>query len=397
MHKNFKLLSLLLAGILPAAALLACSGTVTTTTTTAPAVSETSAASSSTAAASAEATTTTAATEAVPFDYSKGLDEKGFWTGVTAVDHVTLPDYKNISIPAETHTVTDEQVQSEIDYLLSQLSSTVEIKDRAIVDGDRVNIDYVGSVDGTPFDGGSTNGTGTEVTIGETQYIDDFLAQLIGHKPGEAFEIQVSFPEDYGQENLNGKEATFAITLNYIIETVTPELTDALVEENYFEAKGFKTVAELKTDIHDNLQNNAITSFVQQFVVENSTVSEVPKTMLAYQEESMLAFYEGIAASNGATFEQIIQMYEGVATKEELVAKNSEYNTTAATFNLTVQAIAEKENFTVTEADLAAYFKKETGSEDYSTYVEQYGKPYILQVVMIQKVMDLLQENAILA
>lgn len=238
---------------------------------------------------------------------------------------------------------------------------------------------------------------GTEVTIGVTQYIDDFLEQLIGHTPGEAFEIQVTFPEDYGQENLNGKEATFAITLNYIIENVVPELTDAFVEENFFEAEGFKTVAELKEDIQKNIQSNAITAFVQQFVVENSTVSELPESMLVYQEESMLAFYEGIAASNGATLEQIIQMYEGVATKEELVAKNLEYNTTAATFNLTVQAIAEQENFSVSDADLAEYFKTETGSEDYSSYEEEYGKPYLMQVVIIQKVMDLLQEYAILA
>ncbi len=394
MHKKHKILSVLLAGILPAAALLGCSGATTSTSSAAATVSETSTAS---AAEISETTNAAPVTEAAPFDYSKGLEENGFWQGVNASDFVTLPDYKNISVPAATHTVTDEQIQAEIDSLLYQYTSTTEVKDRAIADGDRVNLDYVGSVDGVPFEGGSTEGMGTEVTIGVTQYIDDFLEQLIGHTPGEAFEIQVTFPEDYGQENLNGKEATFAITLNYIIENVVPELTDAFVEENFFEAEGFKTVAELKEDIQKNIQSNAITAFVQQFVVENSTVSELPESMLVYQEESMLAFYEGIAASNGATLEQIIQMYEGVATKEELVAKNLEYNTTAATFNLTVQAIAEQENFSVSDADLAEYFKTETGSEDYSSYEEEYGKPYLMQVVIIQKVMDLLQEYAILA
>lgn len=98
------------------------------------------------------------------------------------------------------------------DSILSEYPDTVQVKDREVKDGDSVNIDYVGSIDGEEFDGGNTNGEGTTVTIGQTEYIDDFLEQLIGHKPGETFDVNVTFPEDYGQEALNGKDAVFKTT-----------------------------------------------------------------------------------------------------------------------------------------------------------------------------------------
>lgn len=86
----------------------------------------------------------------------------------------------------------------------------------SIKDGDTVNIDYVGSIDGTTFDGGSTNGQGTDLTIGSGSYIDDFEEQLIGTHPGDEVQVNVTFPDDYGNDELNGKDATFAVTVNGI-------------------------------------------------------------------------------------------------------------------------------------------------------------------------------------
>lgn len=101
-----------------------------------------------------------------------------------------------------------------------QEQSTGYSKDTSLTikDGDTVNIDYVGSVDGVEFEGGNTNGAGTDLTIGSNTYIDDFEEQLIGHHPGDLVDVTVTFPEDYGQENLNGKEALFKVTINGIYE-----------------------------------------------------------------------------------------------------------------------------------------------------------------------------------
>lgn len=95
------------------------------------------------------------------------------------MDYVTLPDYQGLPIPADVQAVSDEDLQKQIDALLQEFTETREVTDRAVKDGDAVNIDYVGSVDGVEFQGGSTGGNGTTVTIGVTNYIDDFLEQLI--------------------------------------------------------------------------------------------------------------------------------------------------------------------------------------------------------------------------
>ncbi len=87
-----------------------------------------------------------------------------------------------------------------------------------VEDGDTVNIDYVGTIDGVEFDGGSTNGAGTDLVIGSGRYIDDFEEQLIGAHPGDTVEVNVTFPEDYGNEELNGQDAVFEVTINGIYE-----------------------------------------------------------------------------------------------------------------------------------------------------------------------------------
>ncbi|MCR1842949.1 FKBP-type peptidyl-prolyl cis-trans isomerase [Murimonas intestini] len=88
----------------------------------------------------------------------------------------------------------------------------------AVKNGDTVSIDYIGSVDGVEFDGGSTKGNGTDLVIGSNTYIDDFEEQLIGHHPGETVDVNVTFPENYGKDNLNGKDALFKVTINGIYQ-----------------------------------------------------------------------------------------------------------------------------------------------------------------------------------
>ncbi|MEG0833731.1 MAG: FKBP-type peptidyl-prolyl cis-trans isomerase, partial [Oscillospiraceae bacterium] len=150
------------------------------------------------------------------FNYSAALGDDGFWKGVKASKLVTLPEnYLSIEIPANVHTITDEAVGVEVGKLMDTFAKAEQLKNRAVADGDTLNIDYVGSIGGKEFEGGSTGGGGTSVTVGTTQYIDDFINQLIGHKPGDTFNIEVTFPDNYGKEELNGKDAVFVTTINY--------------------------------------------------------------------------------------------------------------------------------------------------------------------------------------
>ena len=136
--------------------------------------------------------------------------------GIDVEKCVTLGDYKGVTVEKTIQSVTDEDVQNEIDNALANYP--VEV-DQAAKEGDTVNIDYVGKIDGTAFDGGSTNGQGTDLEIGSGSYIDDFEDQLVGAHPGDKVEVTVTFPDEYpASPDLAGKEAVFDVTVNGIYE-----------------------------------------------------------------------------------------------------------------------------------------------------------------------------------
>ena len=170
-------------------------------------------------------------------------------------------------------------------------------------DGDSVNIDYVGSIDGVEFDGGNTQGYGTTVTIGVTQYIDDFLEQLIGHMPGDTFDVNVTFPENYGVENLNGKDAVFVTTINYIEETVIPEWNDEFVEENLQELYGYESAADAEVKLRADLEHSKANAFVWNWLMDNSTFTAEPESQLQNQIQLAVDYYKWFAAAYGIDFE----------------------------------------------------------------------------------------------
>ena len=298
------------------------------------------------------------------FDYSQNIAADGRWEGVTALDYVTLPgDYEAITLPEDVTTVSDEDVQTQVDSLLASYATTVEVTDRAVEDGDTVNIDYVGSVDGVEFEGGSTQGAGTSVTIGVTSYIDDFLEQLIGHMPGETFNVEVTFPDPYeNNPDLAGKDAVFVTTINYIEDSQLPEYNDAFVAENFAENGGYTTTAELEQAIKDSIVQNNTYNYVITYMNDNSTVSQVPDTMKEYQAYVMLDYYNTYAS------------YFGMELNEEA---------------LILQAVAEAQGITV---DTAA--AQEMMGENYETAVSTYGEPYVLMNTMANKVIDQLMSTA---
>jgi trigger factor len=341
---------------------------------------------------------TTASTSAgteTGFNYSEDIADNGFWKDITALDYVDLCKYTGISIPSNIYEISDESVQTEIDNILAENTSSNQITDRAVVDGDTVNIDYVGSIDGVEFEGGNTKGQGAEVTIGVTSYIDDFLEQLIGHTPGESFDIEVTFPENYGDEKLNGKDAVFAITINHIIETITPELTDDFVAQNLSASYGWNTVEEMKSGIRSDLQSTSIVNYMQDYIIENTTVTSVPENLLKYQENSMVQYFQESADYYSMDLNEFLKAQAGVATTDELLAKYIDDNTKAASFHLVIQAIAEDAKILVNDDDVAAYFKDYMGTEDYSQYEEKLGIPYLKLIVLEQAVLNYLEDNAV--
>lgn len=326
-------------------------------------------------------------------EYSDGLTDDGYFANVRALDYVTLPDYQNLEIPEETSTISEEAVESELNTRAQSFATVEQITDRAVKDGDSVNIDYVGSVDGVEFSGGNTQGNGTTVTIGVTNYIDDFLEQLIGHMPGETFDVNVTFPENYGEENLNGKDAVFVTTINYIQETVTPELTDDFVASNWKETDGWSNLKEAKASVEKELRNIAVANYVWGEIEKAAEVSEIPQEMMDYQERYIRNYYINAANQYEMKVDEFVQQYLEAESLDALIEENRSQMESNARNSLILQALSEKLELTLTEEDFSSYFETNSGSADYSRYEQVYGKPYLGLMVRENLVMQRLGDR----
>ena len=336
-------------------------------------------------------------TDDIEFDYSKynysaGLGDHGWFAGITASDYVTLPEIP-VVIPTSVSTVSDEEVQDEIDAILENYVTSEKITDRAVADGDSINIDYVGKVDGVEFEGGNTNGQGADVTIGVTKYIDDFLEQLIGHMPGETFDIEVTFPEVYQNADLQGKDAVFTVTINYIAgEDIKPQLTDEFVAENFGENDGISTVIEMGEYIRKTIREQNVSSYVQNYIVDASEFKEIPEVVYEYQKNNMLASYSEYAEYYGMSIEDMT----GGLSIAELLEQNKASIEAQAKFSLAVQALSEgNPDLRVNEQAAKGYYLVNFGTEDYSQVTDIYGEPYLFYVVMNEYVIEYLLDNIV--
>ena len=343
-------------------------------------------------AAGTEAETQAAIPPAENPDFSKGLDEEGNLEDMSATECVTLPDYKNAVFQKAEVEVTDEEVNEQIKSITASFATTNQVKDREVKDGDTVNIDYVGSIDGVEFEGGSTGGNGTDVTIGVTSYIDDFLEQLIGHKPGETIDVKVTFPDEYPQNtDLQGKDAVFVTTINYISEKVDPEITDEFVQKNLKESFGYESVEDMNTKVKESLEKNKAYSVVWKWLLDKSEFSEIPESLVTGHMDIYEAYMNKTAYNYGMTLADYLSA-TGVGSVEEM-RENYRANAeqTAKQYIIT-QVISDKENITVTDDEIKDFF----GEDQAATYSDFYGKGYIRFNLKMSKITEVIMETATL-
>jgi len=365
-----------------ALSLAACSSTAASSQS---AASSEAAGSEASSAASAPVDSDPLAQKAADFTYSAALDENGYFTGVRALDYVTLPaDYKALSVSAADVQVTDDELQTNLDYILSQFAETEQDTESTIQNGDSVNIDYVGSVDGIEFTGGNTNGQGATVTAGSTQYVDDFLTQIIGHKPGETFDVVVTFPDGYNDSTdangdpikLAGKEAVFSVTINYIAKSVTPELTDEFISKN-IDPKYGSTVEEFKDTVRKDVADANLEKYVTNYLTQNTVYAdELPEAVTEYSSMMVLNYYCGYASAKNQTLTQFIQENLDADSIQALLDSNKEAIDNQAKRFLLYQALAEDQGLDCTDDDVKAYFE-DLGTTDYSDYQNFYGTNYL--------------------
>ncbi len=308
-------------------------------------------------------------------DYSAGLTEDGRIEDADMGTMVSLADYKNIPVPEKEVEVTEEEVEGRINSTLEAYKELSTDTGLAIADGDEVNIDYVGTVDGVEFEGGNSGGTGYNVTIGSGTLVDDFEQQLIGHKPGEEMTVEVTFPEDYNEE-MAGKDAVFAVTVNGIM--VTPELTDDFVAKNLAETEEVSTAAEYRAKVEDEFRVEHLGDYLGDFVVENSTVNSYPgkyvkaiKSLLKYGDNS-----SGTEIGNEITYEK------------ELTERARE----TADEMMIYQAIFEDAGLSFDAESYFADLAEEMGEDYLENMKKMYGTGYLAQGGIRQAAIDYLVE-----
>lgn len=351
--------------------------------------------------ASSSASASTSAASQVEIDYAKNLTEDGQWADITLSDYVTLPDYKSISIPADEITPTEEDLESQRQSFVEQYATPTEITDRAVEDGDQVNIDYVGSVDGVEFTGGNTNGSGTTVTAGSTAYVDDFLTQIIGHMPGETFDVVVTFPDDYNDSTdadgntvvLAGKEAVFKTTINYIEgDPIYPEFDDAFVSENLQSQYGWTTAAQANEEITSSLTEYNKAQYLQNYLLENAKVSEIPEVIMSTLLEQSEANLNNAAASYGLSVDYMLMMY-GYQDIDSFREGFKEQYGDQIKLQMIYEAIADAEGLQPTDQDL-----KDVFGDNYDTALETYGgTAYPLHQLRIDNGYNFVMDNATVA
>lgn len=327
--------------------------------------------------------------------YSKYLTDDGKIKDVNIADYVKLCDLKDVlTVKHEDVIPTDKDVQVQMMQLISDGKKLNEEKTLEIADGDYINLDYVGYVDGKAFEGGDTNEEGTDLVIGSGSYIDDFEEQLIGHHPGEEFDIKVTFPEDYGNEELNGKEATFEIVINGIYQL---DLDDEKVKEN----TDYQTVDVFKEETANDMRKTNLRNALWTALTEKCEVTGYPEKYIANLEDMLYIVYEQQYEYYNAMYASYygyepwssMEDYYGM-TVAELKETLKGYAETQADQAMIAQMIFEQENITISEEDRTEYLESYGYEADqYDDAVASSGKGYVEQGAMIVAVTNYLVEK----
>lgn len=286
--------------------------------------------------------------------------EKGkpfiFEAEVTLKPEIKLGKYKGVKVEAMDTTVTDEDVQAELDKVKEQNARLVAADDKAVEDGDQTTIDFEGFVDGEAFEGGK--GEDYPLTIGSHSFIDTFEEQLIGKKVGEEVEVNVTFPEEYQAKELAGKPAMFKVTIKEIKVKEYPEIDDDFAQD----VSEFDTLDEYKADIKKNLEDKKTQeaeadkeSKVIEAIVKDSEM-DIPEKMIEAQAQQMLEEFAQNIAMQGISFEQYLQ-FTG-ATVEQLREQVTPQAKARVESSLVLEAIVKAEKIEATDEEFDEEVKK---------------------------------------
>lgn len=313
--------------------------------------------------------------------------------GALSNDNITIKQYKGLEVEkVETIAVTDEDVEMSIKSDLETLATKTDVTNRAAKLGDIAIIDFEGKKDGVAFEGGA--GTDYELELGSGQFIDGFEDGVVGHNIGETFDLDLTFPENYGSTDLAGQAVVFTVTLKGLQEKNVPELTVDILEQLGSKAT---TIEDYKAQIRSDLEvsnketaESTLLGSVWEALVEQCDVKKFPEGMVDEYVKNMKEQYSYYAQMYGMDIENFFKQMFGMSAEE--VAK------TTATQELAINLIAEKEGLTITDKVYKEGVKElasQYGYEDTEEFVKAYSEDAIRKALLQEKVGKFLVDNAV--
>lgn len=359
-----------------------------------------------------------AANELIPEAYEKALDEctedvvsspkinvtqieSGkpfiFTAEVALKPEVTLGKYKGVKVDKMDVSVTDEEVDAEIERERDRNARIISVEDRAVKDGDMTVIDFEGFVDGEAFEGGK--GENYPLTIGSGAFIPGFETGLIGAELGKETDVNVTFPEDYQEKSLAGKDAVFKCTVKEIKEKELPELDDEFAGE----VSEFDTLSEYKEDVKKKLEEKKVSEAkdakeeaVIDAIIEDAQM-EIPDAMLETQQRQMVEEFAQRIQSQGLSMEQYMQ-FTGL-TPTALLDQVKPQALKRIKSRLVLEAVVAAEKMTASEEEFEEELK--TMGEAYRMEADKVkellgenGKKQVMEDICIRKAVDFVVENA---
>ncbi len=316
---------------------------------------------------------------------------------VVVVPEVELGEYKDLEVKKPVYEVKDEEVENELKSM-QQKNARVETKeDGSIEKGDIAVVDFKGFVEDKAFEGGE--GTDYELEIGSGTFIDNFEDQLVGLKKGEEKDVKVKFPEEYGREDLNGKEALFKVAVKDIKAKELPALDDEFAKE----VSEFDTIEEVKADIKKKMQEanelrakREYEEAVIDAVCGNAKI-DIPSVMITKETDNMLKDLEMRLKYQGLDLQTYYQYTNN--TEEKVREYMKETAEKRVKTDLVIEEIAKKENIDATEEELlarATEMAKQYGSKELektAKLILDSQKNYLKVDVVNEKVIKMLVEN----
>jgi len=299
---------------------------------------------------------------------------------------IVLGQYKGLTL----HEVDSEEIAKELHETMQEYAELVTVN-RAAKDGDTVNINFVGKKDGVAFEGGTDDSAeGTDLTLGSGQFIEGFEAGLIGAVAGEVRDLNLTFPENYGNTDLAGQAVVFTVTVNAVKETVVPELTDEFAAENL----PVNTVAGYVAALYEIRNQESFREQILAALTQTSTVENYPENIIAsekqYYVDYHLDYAEVFKSYFGLDDASALQTV-GFESMEALEEAAEEYAYTTVKQVLILSEIAKVENLVLSGEEYeqrALVYAANNGYEDVASFEAEYGKDAIVEAVTLDYVID---------